>query len=90
LPVLIINNPGFGVPLDFIFLFFWGSAYRQLLVLSHPGLPLAPLTFPLQKAETVQRLREGTRAPEDQGADLITKKNGRTIGHRLCNEVEPN
>jgi hypothetical protein len=44
------------------------SAYRQLLVLSHPGLPLAPLTFPLQKAETVQRLREETRAPEDHGA----------------------
>jgi hypothetical protein len=88
LAVLIINNPGFGVPLDFIFLFFWGFGIATTIGALAPGSTASALNISIAKAETVKCLREGTRATGDQGADLITKKNGRTIGRPRCNEVE--
>jgi hypothetical protein len=35
--VLILNNPGFGVPLDFVFSFFWGFGLPTTIGTLAPG-----------------------------------------------------
>jgi hypothetical protein len=37
LAVLILNNPGFGIPLDFIFAFFWGFGLPTTIAALAPG-----------------------------------------------------
>jgi hypothetical protein len=50
LAVLIINNPGFGVPLDFIFSFFWGFGLPTTIGALAPGSTASALNISVAKS----------------------------------------
>jgi hypothetical protein len=50
LAVLILNNPGFGVPLDFIFAFFWGFGLPTTVGSLTPSSASSALNISISKA----------------------------------------
>jgi hypothetical protein len=48
--VLILNNPGFGVPLDLLFAFFWGFSLPTTIGALAPGSAATALNIPIAKA----------------------------------------
>jgi hypothetical protein len=50
LAVLVLNNPGFGVPIDFIFAFFWGFGLPTTLGALTPGSAQSALNISVSKA----------------------------------------
>jgi hypothetical protein len=50
LAVLILNNPGFGVPLDFVFVFFWGFGLPTTVQALTPGSAGSALNISIAKS----------------------------------------
>jgi hypothetical protein len=50
LVVLILNNPGFGVPVDIVFAFFWGFGLPTTIGALAPGSAATALNIPIAKA----------------------------------------
>jgi hypothetical protein len=50
LAVLILNNPGFGVPLDFVFVFFWGFGLPTTAQALAPGSAATALNISIAKS----------------------------------------
>jgi hypothetical protein len=49
LAVLVLNNPGFGIPLDFIFAFFWGFGLPTTVAALAPGSAASALNISVAK-----------------------------------------
>lgn len=49
LAVLVLNNPGFGIPLDFIFVFFWGFGLPTTVGALAPGSASSALNISIAK-----------------------------------------
>jgi hypothetical protein len=50
LVVLILNNPGFGVPVDFVFAFFWGFGLPTTVGALAPNSAATALNIPIAKS----------------------------------------
>jgi hypothetical protein len=63
LAFLVLNNPGFGVPLDFIFAFFWGFGLPTSVSALAPGSAASALNISVAKADQCPLLysRHGLR-----------------------------
>jgi hypothetical protein len=50
LVVLILNNPGFGVPVDFVFALFWGFGLPTTVGALAPSSAATALNIPIAKS----------------------------------------
>ena len=50
LVVLILNNPGFGIPVDLAFALFWGFGLPTTVAALAPGSAATALNIPIAKS----------------------------------------